>query len=292
MFGATSVTGLLAYLGTGYFFAYSESWVPVLIPIGAVGLAAWGTGSVYLFWGGRSPDRFPSWSLGARRRDDAGLEDPFQKASMTVTSSLIPRRACARGLRASVTISAVSVAILYPAFGASGQGSPTPPETSWLSAAIEELRLSPFHATESALHLGTLTPIGIGAPNGLRVPMEAYSPASIQSARSDSTLSRGRVFLTSWVFAATSDFAAFYLGLGGYSWLAFPTPILGTAFGATLGGARFGPALAGSAVSLGVVLGMFATGLVVDPDDNFLAFIVIPATIQAGITTWIASAFD
>ena len=35
---------------------------------------------------------------------------------------------------------------------------------------------------------------------------------------------------------------------------------------------------------------MFATGLVVDPDDNFLAFIVIPATIQAGITTWIASA--
>ena len=75
---------------------------------------------------------------------------------MTVTSSLIPRRACARGLRASVTISAVSVAILYPAFGASGQGSPTPPETSWLSAAIEELRLSPFHATESALHLGDI----------------------------------------------------------------------------------------------------------------------------------------
>jgi hypothetical protein len=190
-------------------------------------------------------------------------------------------------------IGPVPLVSLFPAFGAGAQGPPTLSEIGWLSAAIEELRLSPFHATESALHLGTSAPIGIGAPNGLRIPMEAYSPGSIQSARGDSTLSRGRVFLTSWVFAATSDFAAFYLSLGGYStWLAFPTPILGTAFGATLGGARFGPALAGSTVSLGVVLGMLATGLVVDPDDNFLAFIVIPATIQAGITTWIASAFD
>ena len=83
-----------------------------------------------------------------------------------------------------------------------------------------------------------------------------------------------------------------YLILGYHVLPAFATPILGTAFGATLGGARFLPSLAGSAVGLGVVLGMFATGLVVDPDDNFLAFITIPATVQAGITTWIASAFD
>lgn len=79
-------------------------------------------------------------------------------------------------------IGPVPLVSLFPAFGAGAQGPPTLSETGWLSAAIEELRLSPFHATESALHLGTLTPIGIGAPNGLRIPMEAYSPGSIQSA--------------------------------------------------------------------------------------------------------------
>ena len=209
-----------------------------------------------------------------------------------MTASLTSKLACCLVPRALLVIGTVSVAVLFSTFGASGQGSPTPPETGWLSAAIEEVRLSPFHATESALYSGTL-PLGIGAANGLPLTMEISSPGwPVQSVAPDSSFSYGKVFVATWVAAATSNVGAFYLILGYHALPAVATPILGTAFGATLGGARFLPSLAGSAVGLGVVLGMLATGLVVDPDDNFLAFIAIPATVQAGITTWIASAFD
>lgn len=80
---------------------------------------------------------------------------------------------------------------------------------------------------------------------------------------------------------------------GGAGVLAMMTvPVLGTAAGAKLGGARFLPALAGSAAGFGVVVLQFATGAIVDPDDSFTLFIAIPSFIQAGITTLIVSAFD
>ena len=79
---------------------------------------------------------------------------------------------------------------------------------------------------------------------------------------------------------------------GGVGVLAGMTvPVLGAAGGAALGGARFLPALAGSAAGFGVVILQFATGAIVDPDDNFVLFIAIPSFIQAGVTTLIASAF-
>lgn len=125
-----------------------------------------------------------------------------------------------------------------------------------------------------------------------------------QTAASDSTFSAARVFLLSWGAAALSDVAGFYFGIcadggggcvleGGAGVLAMMTvPVLGTAAGARLGGARFLPALAGSAVGLGVVILQFATGAFVDPDDSFTLFIAIPSVIQAGITTLIASGLN
>ena len=109
------------------------------------------------------------------------------------------------------------------------------------------------------------------------------------------------MFLVSWGAAALSDIAGVYFTLcsgggsgcalkGGVGVLAGMTvPVLGTAGGAALGGARFLPALAGSAAGFGVVLLQFATGAIVDPNDSFLLFIAIPSFIQAGITTLIAS---
>lgn len=46
VFGATTTIGLLAYVGTAYYFAYGDSWVPLYsIPVVAVGLAAMGVGA-------------------------------------------------------------------------------------------------------------------------------------------------------------------------------------------------------------------------------------------------------
>jgi hypothetical protein len=69
---------------------------------------------------------------------------------------------------------------------------------------------------------------------------------------------------------------------------AIATPVLGTAGGATLAGARFLPALAGSATGFGVALLHFVRPIV-DPNDNFVLYIAIPSIVQAGITTLIAS---
>jgi len=189
--------------------------------------------------------------------------------------------------RAVLVVGTVSVAILFSTFGVSGQGSPTPPETGSLSAAIEEAHQSPFHTAESILYWGPL-PLGIGVTNGWPVTTEASLPSwSIQSAAPDSSISYGKVLFATWATAATSNLGAFYVGYK-YGVLALPIPILGTAFGATLGGARFLPSLVGSAVGFGVALPSL---FVLDADDSFLAFIAIPATIQAGVTTLIASAF-
>ena len=196
--------------------------------------------------------------------------------------------------RTLLVIGTVSVAILIPAFGASAQGSPTPPQAGWLSAAIEEVRQSPFHTAESILYSRALPP-GIGATKGWPVTMEASPPDwSIQSAAPDSSFSRGRVFLAAWIAAATSDLAAVSLAGDNHDLAAFATPILGTAVGAKVGGARFLPSLGGSALGLG--LGWWWAETVLDEqvyfDKDPLVFIATTAAVQAGITTLIASVFD
>lgn len=231
---------------------------------------------------------------GAPGRDEIRLEDPFQAAFTAGTAALDRRWACCLLPRALVVVGTVSVAILFPAFGASAQGSPTPPQAGWLSAAIEEVRQSPFHAAESILHSGAL-PLGIGATKGWPVTMEASPPGwSIQSAARDSSFSKGRVFLATWIAAATSDLAALYLEGNNHALAAIATPIFGTAVGAKVGGAPFLPSLGGSALGFGVGWWWAATVFdeQVDFDQDPLVFIAITAAIQAGITTLIASVFD
>ncbi len=167
-----------------------------------------------------------------------------------------------------------------------------------LSAAIADMRRSPFYTSES------LVPLGSSMSKHLWVPLATGSFGSaIRSAPNDSTFSTGRVFLMSWGAAALSDIASFYFLIcteggsgcfaeGGAGVLAaIATPVLGTAGGATLAGARFLPALVGSAAGLGVALLQFMIPIV-DPDDNFVLFIAIPSVVQAGITTLVASGFN
>lgn len=188
---------------------------------------------------------------------------------------------------------AAGVFLFLTASSVSGQQpSPAPASAGWLSAAIEEVRQSPFHAAESILYSGAST-LGIGATKGWPVTMAASPPGwSIQSAARDSSFSKGRVFLAAWIAAATSDLAAVYLS--DHALPAIATPILGTAVGAKVGGARFLPSLGGSALGLGLGWWLAATVLdeQVDFDQDPLVFIAITAVIQAGITTLIASAFD
>ena len=219
---------------------------------------------------------------------------PFQATTTAGTAALNRSWACCLLPRALVVVGTVSVAILFPAFGASAEGSPTPPQSGWLSAAIEEVRQSPFHAGESILYSGAL-PLGIGATKGWPVTMEASPPGgSIQSVARDSSFSRGRVFLAAWIAAGTSDLAALYLAGDNHDLAAIATPILGTAVGAKVGGAPFLPSLGGSALGLG--LGWWWAAAVLDEQVDFdqhpYVFIAITAAVQAGITTLIASVFD
>ena len=164
-----------------------------------------------------------------------------------------------------------------------------------LSAAIADMRRSPFYTSES------LVPLGSSIAGHLWAPLAVGSPGSaIRQAPNDSTLSTGRVFLMSWGAAALSDIVGVYFLLctgggggcfaeGGAGLLAaIATPVLGTAGGATLAGVRFLPALAGSAAGFGVALLHFLHPIV-DPNDNFLLYIAIPSVVQAGITTLAAS---
>ena len=206
-----------------------------------------------------------------------------------MTSSLTSTWKCCLVPRALLVVGTVSVAVLFPAFGASAQGS-----LGALSAAVEEVRQSPFHAAESILYSEAL-PLGIGATKGWPITMEASPPGwSIQSAARDSSFSKVRVFLAAWIAAATSDLAALYLEGDNHGLAAIATPILGTAVGAKVGGARFLPSLGGSALGLGLGWWWAATVLdeQVDFDQDPLVFIAITAVIQAGITTLIASVFD
>jgi len=196
-----------------------------------------------------------------------------------MTATLAPKVAMLPSARASLVVSVVWVAALCPGVEASAQAA--------LSYAIDEVRQSPFHQAESILYLGPL-PHGIGVARDLPIPMD------MQVVTSDSSFSHGKVFFATWIAAVTSGVAAYYLYWGsvflprGYLLVpAIAIGVLGPPIGATLGGARDLPSLGGSAVGFGVALLSLA---VVDPDDNFLAF-TIPAAIQAGVTTLIASAF-
>lgn len=173
-----------------------------------------------------------------------------------------------------------------------------------LSAAIRKMRQSPFHATASRWQLAGGPALDLWVPPAPRAPWEQNTGLSTRSAASDSTFSTGRVFLMSWGAAALSDIVGVYFllcagggsgctlegGAGAFASLA--VPVLGTAGGATLGGARFGPALAGSAAGFGVVILQIAMDAIVDPDDSFVLFIAIPSIVQAGITTLVASRFN
>ncbi len=201
--------------------------------------------------------------------------------------------------------SAALALLVPPDAGAQGLSveSDTPHETGWLSAAVEEVRRSPFHVPESILGISGGPALGPGLLTPFQTPLESTGRPT-RPAASDSTFSTIRVFLVSWGAAALSDIAGVYFTLcsgggsgcaleGGVGVLAGMTvPVLGTAGGAALGGARFLPALAGSAAGFGMVVLQIAMGAIVDPDDSFLLFIAIPSFVQAGITTLIASGFN
>jgi hypothetical protein len=164
-----------------------------------------------------------------------------------------------------------------------------------LSEAIADMRRSPFYTSDS------LVPLGSSMSRHLWAPLATGSRGSaIRSAPNDSTFSTGRVFLMSWGAAALSDIVGVYFLIctgggdgcfaeGGPGLVAaIATPVLGTAGGAKLAGARFLPALVGSAAGFGAALLHFLHPIV-DPNDSFLLYIAIPSIVQAGITTLAAS---
>lgn len=164
-----------------------------------------------------------------------------------------------------------------------------------LSAVIADVRRSPFYTSESS------APLGSSMSRHLWAPLATGSPGSaVRPAPKDSTFPTGRVFLMSWGAAALSDIVGVYFVLcagggsgcfaeGGAAGLpAIAAPVLGTAGGAALAGARFLPALLGSAAGFGVAL-LHLKYPIVDPNDNFVLWIAIPSIVQAGITTLAAS---
>ena len=155
-----------------------------------------------------------------------------------------------------------------------------------LSAAIEEMRRSPFHRDN---------PAGVFADS--RFLVSSISPVWLmQTPPADSTLSGKRMFLVTTGAAVVSDLIGGYLILGaaygGSGDLAalggIAISVVGPAAGARLAGARWWPALGGSA--LGVIAAVYAGGLV-DPNDFFPATLALAAMAHAGVTTLVSLAF-
>ena len=163
-----------------------------------------------------------------------------------------------------------------------------------LSAAVEAVRRSPFHATESSVLWASSPTLDRWLPNAGHA--NGWSGHGIAN---DTTLSNLRVFLTTWGAAAVSDFVGVLLALnsvygttgeGKLSLLAgIAAPVLGTAAGAKLAGAPFGPSLLGSAAGLVAAVLPFAAVVILDPNDSFVLFIAIPSVIQAAVTTLVVS---
>ena len=151
-----------------------------------------------------------------------------------------------------------------------------------LSAAIEEMRRSPFHRDN---------PAGVFADS--RFLVSSISPVWLmQTPPADSTLSGKRMFLVTTGAAVVSDLIGGYLyvfgGSGGLALGGIAISVVGPAAGARHAGARWWPALGGSA--LGVVAAVYAGGLV-DPNDFFPATLALAALAHAGVTTLVSSAF-
>ena len=164
-----------------------------------------------------------------------------------------------------------------------------------LSAAIADMRRSPFYTSES------LVPLGSNMAGLLWAPLAVGSPgSSIRWAVNDSTFPARRVFLAALGSSALTVYpavvltymAAYYNSVPRLA-AAFVLPAFGVAGGATLAGARFGPALMGSA--LGVAAGwaaFIAAVSLVGEDSDFRVFFVLGPVIQAAVTTVIASRFN
>lgn len=165
-----------------------------------------------------------------------------------------------------------------------------------LSAAVAEGRRSPFYAP-SAVSLGS------SIPRHLWVPVAAGSAGpSNQSVPSDSTVSSRRVFWAALGSSALTMIPGVYLVVGGalftdrsdavfpYVLAGYAVQTLGPAVGAPLAGARFAPALAGSALGVATSWTAFlAVSRIVDANDLWLPYLVLHPVIQAAVTTAITS---
>lgn len=165
-------------------------------------------------------------------------------------------------------------------------------ETGTLSEAIEEVRQSPFWTGKSAV------PPGMDLPNALWPPMAFQAPnRTIHTAPNDSTFPHRRVFFTALGANGLTLLPTLYLALGAaygqadtranlMGAAAIALPVFGTAAGATFAGARFLPAVAGSALGFATaVTTLFAT-----EDAPGVLWILLPV-VHAGITTFVASYF-
>ncbi len=151
-----------------------------------------------------------------------------------------------------------------------------------LSAAMEALKQSPFHAqSEASAILFPATRIGFGSSAWHTLPPTG-----------DDTPSGGKVFLASWASATASDLVSLYLLLhGAFSEESFatdlavlaaaPVAVLGGAVGAKLAGAPFGRAAIGSlaGAALGIAVASLSGGL-----EDFLSFLVFTAVHAGGVT--------
>lgn len=164
-------------------------------------------------------------------------------------------------------------------------------ETGTLSEAIEEVRQSPFWTGKSAV------PPGMDLPNALWPPMAFRAPVrTIHTAPNDSTFPHRRVFFTALGANGLTLLPTLYFALGAaygqadtrayHLAAAIALPVFGTAAGATFAGARFLPAVAGSALGFATaVTTLFAT-----EDAPGVLWILLPV-VHAGITTFVASYF-
>ena len=162
-----------------------------------------------------------------------------------------------------------------------------------LSAAIADMRRSPFYTSESLVSLGS------SMAGHLWAPLAVDSPgSSIRWAANDSTFPGRRVFLV----ALGSSALTLYLGTaiaiaseisdgGGSAALTLgglALPVFAVAGGAKLAGARFGPALAGSALGSAAAV---AVWLGVGGEPGLWLGLVGPP-IHALVTTATASHFN
>lgn len=160
-----------------------------------------------------------------------------------------------------------------------------------LSAAIADFRRSPFYALESLVPLGSSmamhpwTPLAVGSPG-----------SSIQSAPNDSTFPTTRVFWAAWGSSVLTAGVGVVLVVGSaydrtsvhvpLAVAGFAVPVVGVAGGATLAGARFGPALIGSSLGVATFFGIHA--LTSEGDIGWGSYL-LGTVVHAAVTTVIAS---